>query len=263
VSQYRTVTAGQIAGLATAPPDATKVTKGGDADGAALTIGTNDNFDLQFEVNGTTKAKITTGNIFDFDQLGLDDIDYANLDSAYIINPRVAALAADYSTYTASATLTRRLAHYVDGSANVNMTVNSALPDRSVFFVKNQDPAFLVSIFVPGGMSLSGPNWIPPGYTAWFQRRGTVIERLDQVAAEVTGRQVMSTDVNGVFTTPHPFGAAGNVKYANIQIRQETNPYIFTIKSWGPNQITWQTWNPVTGLFQQLTNIEFTWIIKG
>lgn len=259
---YRRTTAASIAASFNLA-DPTKVTKGGDTDGAALRIGTNDNFNLEFETNNTLRCKITTGGVFDFDQLGLDDIDYANLDSAYIINPRFAALAADYSTYTGTATLTRRLAHYVDPSANATMTVNAALPDRSVFFIKNQDPAWLVSVAVPGGLTLSGATWIPPGYTAWFQRRGTVIERLDQVTAEITGRQVMSTDVNGVFTTPHPFGAAGNVKYANIMIRQETNPYIFTIKSWGPNQITWQTWNPVTGLFQQLTNIEFTWTIKG
>lgn len=260
---YRGMTAGSIAATATPAPDATKVTKGGDTDGAPLRIGTNDNFDLAFEVNNIQRARITTGGVFDFEQLGLDDIDYANIDSSYIINPRIAALAADYSTYTTSGTLTRRLAHYVDGSSNVTMTVNSALPDRSVFFIKNQDPAFLVSVFVPGGMSLAGGNWIPPGYTAWFQRRGTVVERLDQVAAEVTGRQVMSTNVNGVFTTPHPFGAGANVKYANVQVRNEVNPYVFTIKSWDPNQITWQCWNPTTGLAQQLVNSEFTWIIKG
>ncbi len=263
LAQYRTATAGQIASLATPAPDATKVTKGGDTDGAALVIGTNDNQQLEFEVNNIRRGRINTSGTWLFDQAELTDIDIVVPDSIYALNPRFAALAADYSTYTASGTLTRRLAHYVDGTANVTMTVNSALPDRSVFFIKNQDAAFLVSVFVPGGMSLAGGNWIPPGYTAWFQRRGTVIERLDQVANEVTGRLITSTNVNGVITTPHPFGSGANVRFATIMVRNEVNPYVFTIKSWDPNQITWQCWNPTTGLAQQLTNVEFTWLIKG
>lgn len=257
---YRTATAAQIASLGTPAPDATKVTKGGDTDGVALRIGTNDAQALEFETGGVRRGRINSSGTWLFDQAHLDDIDVMTPDSIYSLNPRFfSGIAQEYQTYTTSGVLNRKGVHYVDGAADVTMTTDPALPDRTVFCVKNQDIVYKVTVAAGSGNTMSGSGVIPSNSTAWFQKRGTVIERLGDIGAEYTYAATISTTTSGTYTLTHPFGAA-TIKFWDVNQINAGETTTWTAIGYGNGFISLQQWKDQ--LPYQTTNIATVFIVK-
>lgn len=185
-----------------------KFTKGGDGDGANLNLGTTDAFALNFVINNVIRGKITSTGIWDFDQATLDDIDVALLDSIYCLNPRFfSGLAQEYQSYTTASTLNRKGVHYVDGTADVTVTTDPNLPDRTVFTVKNNDGTFNVTVAAGSGNTTNGNMVIGPGNAGMFQKRGTVIERLGQTATSEFKSFSGTTDASGDLFITHSIGS--------------------------------------------------------
>jgi hypothetical protein len=158
---------------------------------------------------GTTKfngaMNINSQNINNAAQL--------NGDSCNVLNPAFEnAPTFNYQNYTATGTLNRELAHYWDGSNDDSLTVNTALPDETPFFVKNNDVGFLLTILPGSGQTMNGDGRIYPGEGCWFQKHGTVIERITPFRHDYRADLSPTTDASGDFTITHNLGTS-NVVY--------------------------------------------------
>lgn len=112
----------------------------------------------------------------------------------------------NYQDYTTTGTLNRELAHYWDGTTDDSLTVNAALPDETMFFVKNKDAILLLTVLPGSGFTMSGESRIYPGEGVWFQKHGTVIERITPFRRDYRADLSPTTDASGDFTITHNLG---------------------------------------------------------
>lgn len=158
---------------------------------------------------GTTKfngaMNINGNNINNASQL--------NGDSCNILNGAFEnAPTFNYQNYTATGTLNRELAHYWDGTSDDTLITNTALPDETPFFVKNNDASLLLTVLAGAGHTMNGDGRIYPGEGCWFQKHGTVIERITPFRRDYRADLSPTTDSNGDFTITHNLGTS-NVVY--------------------------------------------------
>lgn len=136
-----------------------------------------------------------------------------NADSCEILNSSFRnAPTFQYQDYTATGTLNRELAHYWDGTTDDTLTTSSVLPDETPFFVKNNDPILLLTILPGAGHTISGDGRIYAGEGVWFQKHGTVIERITPFRHDYRADLSPTTDSNGDFTVTHNLNTT-NVVY--------------------------------------------------
>lgn len=241
--------------VASIPNVSNKVTKGGDTDGAALTVGTNDAFDLNLERNGTTEVTVKTGEV---------DFTNDNLTNVAALSATNAQLQG-YTTYSTTGTnLANSMCHYVTAlGATTTMTVTTAnFGDKAIFFIKNLSSVNNIAVAAGSGLTSNGNMVIPPLATGWYQRVGSVVEALGGSGAnEYMYSNSLATDANGVYTIAHPFGSQ-TIRFASLSITHETTPYIWTIKAVNSTAVLFQVWNPTTGLPIQLPNTPIKVLIK-
>lgn len=242
------------------PTTTTKVTKGGDADAAALRIGTNDAQSLELETNNTLRLRVNSSGTFDFQQSAFDNIDMATMDSVAAL-----ALRMEYApnvkqrTLSATGSLFRDGITYINSSIATTMTVNAALPDLSLFKVRNINTG-TVTIAVPGGWTLNGSAIILPGETGEFHRNGTVIYRLDNGGKEYEEIITATTGTDGVFVLNHPFGASA-IKFAAATAQSETEFLHVQIKTLSSGVVSFQI-RDAAGAEKQVTNVPMRCIVK-
>ena len=97
--------------------------------------------------------------------------------SSVILNSLIAA---NYSTYTATATLSSLNSFdEVDVSASgQTFTFPTGATGGALKYVSNVDAVETITVAAPGGETVGGSTSILPGVTAMFQKRGTVWRRL-------------------------------------------------------------------------------------
>jgi hypothetical protein len=97
--------------------------------------------------------------------------------SSVILNSLIAA---NYSTYTATATLSSLNSFdEVDVSAaGQTFTFPTGATGGAIKYVSNIDAVETITVAAPGGETVGGSTSILPGVTAMFQKRGTVWRRL-------------------------------------------------------------------------------------
>jgi hypothetical protein len=136
-------------------------------------------------------------------------------DSVNVLNPEfLNAPTFNYQDYTATGTLNRELAHYWDGTTDDTLTVNTALPDETVFFVKNKDAILLLTVLPGSGFTMSGDGRIYPGEGVWFQKHGTVIERITPFRKDFYQNSSPTTNGSGEFTVTHNLGTTSVITTA-------------------------------------------------
>ncbi len=169
---------------------------------------TSDSADID-EFVGTTKfngaMNINGNNINNAAQLNGDSCNVLN--GAFENAPTY-----NYQNYTATGTLNRELAHYWDGTSDDTLTTNTALPDETPFFVKNNDASLLLTILPGSGHTMNGDGRVYAGEACWFQKHGTVIERITPFRHDYRADLSPTTDASGDFTITHNLGTS-NVVY--------------------------------------------------
>jgi hypothetical protein len=293
VPGYRRVSAQSIADLFSATADAGYWKLGGQALPANANIGSTNAFRVGVTTNGSARMYFSSdgriftpsGNVTDFNVEASDSIKVAGTSidlagatkitgnetvtgnittAAGAVSARnglfANALRMGYQSYTASGTLGNKMANYIDGTADHDLTTSTSLPDSSIFFVKNLDAVFKARIVPGAGFTLNGADIVPAGTTGWFQRKGTVIERLTDGSTEFTYRAVISTNVNGQYILNHPFGTA-TIKHWDINTLNEGQATVWTAKSYSNGNILFQQWG-MDGLVLQTINIDTVFTVK-
>lgn len=213
-------------------------------------IGSNDAFRVGIQTNGTARVyfdasgRMVSGTLTDINLIASDSIRFKgntldlegilkmtgviNMNSNAINNAsRVSADSVDvlnpsfqntptfnYQDYTATGTLNRELAHYWDGTTDDSLTTNVGLPDESLFFVKNKDNVLLLTVLPGAGHTISGDGRVYPNEGVWFQKHGTVIERITPFRKDYYLSATPTTNGSGEFTITHNLGTTSVVTFA-------------------------------------------------
>ncbi len=241
--------------IASIPTVTDKVTKGGDTDGAALVLGTNDNNNVAIERNNVQEVILKSGEL-DITGNNLTNVAALSADNAQLQN---------YATYSTTGTnLSNSMCHYVTalGSTTTMTATTTNIADKALFFVKNLSSVNKVVVAAGAGLTTNGNMYVNPLATVWFQRVGTVIQCIGASAnGEYTAQLTQATNANGVYIIAHPFGTTP-IRFASISITSTTEPYLWTIYSFGNGVVNFQVWNPTTGLPLALPNKVITVLIK-
>jgi hypothetical protein len=176
-----------------------------------ITIGSN-----LVLTSGMLNASFTLANaILNMNGFPINNISRVSADSSNILNPSFEnSPTFNYQDYTTTGTLNRELAHYWDGTTDDTLTVNAVLPDETPFFVKNKDGLLLVTILPGSGQTMSGDGRIYPGEGVWFQRHGTVIERITPFRKDYYASLSPTTNGTGEFTVTHNLGTTSVITTA-------------------------------------------------
>lgn len=88
------------------------------------------------------------------------------------------------------------------------------------------------------GHTLSGDGRVYPGEGVWFQRHGTVIERISPFRKDYYASLTPTTDSNGEFTVTHNLGTTSVVTFAqsvcdacNYVVRRKSTSGITTTQA--------------------------------
>jgi hypothetical protein len=293
VPGYRRVSAQSIADLFSATADAGYWKLGGQALPANANIGSTNAFRVGVTTNGSARLYFSSDGRVYTPSGNVTDVNIETSDSTKIASPTIDlagelkvtgnetvignittaagsvsarnalfanAIRNGYQSYTATGTLGNKMANYVDGTADAVMTTSTTLPDSSVFFIKNLDAVFKVTVAAGAGHTLNGSSFITPGSTAWFQKKGTVIERLDDVSVQYVYRAVISTNVNGQYALNHPFGNTP-LKYWDVNTFNAGQATVWTVWGFGTGFVNFQQWG-MDGLPLQTVNIDTVFTIK-
>jgi hypothetical protein len=293
VPGYRRVSAQSIADLFSATADAGYWKLGGQALPANANIGSTNAFRVGITTNGSARMYFSSDGRVYTPSGNVTDVNIETSDSTKIASPTIDlagevkvtgnetvignittaagsvsarnalfanAIRNGYQSYTATGTLGNKMANYVDGTADAVMTTSTTLPDSSVFFIKNLDAVFKVTVAAGAGHTLNGSSFITPGSTAWFQKKGTVIERLDDVSVQYVYRGVISTNVNGQYALTHPFGNTP-LKYWDVNTFNAGQATVWTVWGFGTGFVNFQQWG-MDGLPLQTVNIDTVFTIK-
>lgn len=186
-------------------------------------------------------------------------------DSINVLNPAFLNAATwTYQNYTSNTpTLNRKGAIYWDGTANGTATTDPSLPDGTLFFVKNNDPSFLLTVAAGSGNTLNGDGRIYPSEGVWFQKHGTVIERITRFRNDYRADLSPTTDANGDFTVTHNLGTT-SVAYSFAPICDACR-YSFRRKTTSgitSNTIVVRVYDEATGLPLASTSLSVSVMVQ-